>query len=205
VSNLPTPGDWPAYVLEAYLGKSAKKGTPELRILFQCSDEHGPKVWAYRYFTDGTAEYLVKELKAMGWDPAEHDYDFDQLETVRDPETNAIVRDSALCGTWVSIVVKEEEYEGKTQTKVAFINSATVREEMPAEERKTFLADLRKRMIAVGGAPKKAKQPNGKKPPPSPAAQAQKERVKQAVEDHSEKHGGSTPPPADDDWDDIRF
>jgi len=203
VSDL-RPGTYNAYVTEAYLGKSRNKGTPQLEIRFQLEGDSAPFIWAYRYFTDNGWQYLEKELKAMGWDPRAHDYDFEKLDTKKDND-GRIVRHSALAENpcWVQIVVQDETYTddqgvSRTSTKVRFINEIRVREEMPEQEKKTFLTDLRKRMIAASGqshnagrqpgSPPRPRTPQGSATPANEGGQSSperthKERVQDAVAD----------------------
>lgn len=102
-----SPGTWKAEVLAAGLTSSPNKGTPQVAIEFKLLEgpDAGGRITHYAAITEKRLEYTVKELRACGWSGD----DLDDLSSV-------------VAGTPVDLVLAEEEYEGKTRTKVAFIN-----------------------------------------------------------------------------------
>lgn len=170
-------GKYKVEIVGVHVGKSGKKGTPQIEFVFAGELGH---ISGYRYITEGTWPYLEKELIGLGWNPQENGYEFEKLET-------------ALVGVKCEIVTKQESYrdpetgEDKVSLKVQFINGpGRVREEMPEEERKPFLAALRKSVIGFSGKPPKKADPKAE----------HKARVEQATKDGIANQRGKQKPAA---------
>jgi hypothetical protein len=85
-----------------------KTGNEEIRALFEIADGElkGQTITWRGYFTEGTAERTVESLRYMGWAG-------DDITDIQGLSANE-----------VQIVIKHEEWEGKMQAKVAWVNRA---------------------------------------------------------------------------------
>jgi hypothetical protein len=133
-------------------------GKQQLAVTFEHEDEQHRKQFVtwYGFFTDAALPWTVEALRALGWDPEANNWDILGLD-----ETPLLV------GREVSLVLEEEEYEGKLRTKVRFINAlggAGV-ERLEPNAAKAFASDLRKRLMNV--APPKATRPATGGPSPA--------------------------------------
>lgn len=101
-------GTWGAEVLGAMLTVSSQKKTPQVAIEFRLMDgpDQGSKIIHYAAVTEGRLKYTVEELRTCGWTGD----DLEDLSTVK-------------AGTPVELVLAEEEYNGRVNTKVRFINA----------------------------------------------------------------------------------
>lgn len=134
-----------ATVVQNGLGRSGN-GTEQLAV--QLQDEAGHSGTWYGFFSEKGYPVTERALKeALGWDPAEHGYDF-----------SALAQSDLFAGREVEIVVRSETYEGKPQIKIAFLNGIggglQMKERMSADEVSDFSRRMRARI--TGGAPVKA-------------------------------------------------
>lgn len=99
-------GKFKAEVLGGVLTKSSSKGTEQVAVTFRLLEgpDEGRDITAYLALTDARLPYTVKELRLMGWKD-----DLNDLLTIQ--------------GSFVDLVLEHEQYNGKTQTKVKFINA----------------------------------------------------------------------------------
>lgn len=166
--NIPQPGNYRARATTAKLGWS-NNDKPQVAILFKVVDPNGTEftgeeIAAYLSLAEGAFEITIKALRACGW----------QGENISDLSTVG----SEDC----EIVVGEEEYQGKVQTKVRWVNrlggALQLKREMAPDEALRFARSVRGRVIAAsGGSPhqRPAAQPTAPTPaqpgPPRPPAQ----------------------------------
>lgn len=116
------------------------------QIVINARDAHGNTATAYLFLTDAAWPYTQEKLATLGWDVWEHNFEFDRLDDEPSP----------IAGNQVEFVIENTLYEGKIIPKVAFINAiGGVRERMPADEAKSFAAQLRSRLMP------KSSRPNG--------------------------------------------
>lgn len=86
--------------------QNEKSGREEMRVLFElCGGEHnGETITWYGYFTEKTAERTLESLRYMGWAGTDIT-DIQGLDQKR-----------------VQLVIEHDDYNGKTRTKVAWVN-----------------------------------------------------------------------------------
>lgn len=136
-----------------------KASTGNVQIVVALKDEDGNGITAFLSTTDRALEYTEKKLIAMGWNPADYDYDLSKLN---EP-------DCALVGMrdFKFEVVEQPDLNGDPQRRVGWIGEpgSGVGERLEAGEARSFAAELRKRLIAQRGkpTPKAAPATAGKK------------------------------------------
>lgn len=147
MDNLIAQGRYRARAVDAQLGLS-KSNSEQVGIGFEILDEGQYEGWhitGFFSFSDAAADYTLEKMRNAGW----------QGDDVSDL--------SSLCpaeGECV-IVIRHEEYEGKTQVKVAFVNkpgTGKVKMAAPLEgaAASSFAARMRAKAIASrqeGGRP----------------------------------------------------
>ena len=131
-----------------------------------------PMTW-YGFFSERAWETTEKALRALGWDPVEHDYQFDALSP-GDP------MDTPLAGAEASLVIEQEDDgEGGCRTRIRWVNSPggalAVKERMEPGEAAAFSDDLRARLIARRGPQQRRPAPasHARRPPATPRTSAQ--------------------------------
>ena len=194
------PGTYDVVVDGSWCGKiNNERQTPYIDIRF-IEEETGNYCYARQFLSEKAWPHTEKALKILGWDPAERDYRFSEIDQVHDDD-GAVVDPSALNGAEATIVVEEDSYEadGETRvtTKVKWINQrggAPRRRELPAGERADFLKGLRKQVMSQGAAAPKRERA---KPP----ANDRSERLRQAAADGANRQRGGD----EYDFDDIPF
>lgn len=137
-------GTYRAKALEGDMGR-ASTGTEQVAVLIEL--ETGDRLTWYGYFSDAAAERTIESLLAMG---------------VTDLETLA-----GLGSQHFEVVVDDEEYQGKTRTKVKFINrlggGVAMKSRMNEAERKSFAHRYRGKFLsmqrAAGTTPADAPSP----------------------------------------------
>jgi len=159
------------------LGMSST-GKEQIAILFDLVGEHGEQfqsiTW-FGYFTDNTVDRTLDSLRHCGWDS-------DSLAELDNLNANE-----------VELVIGEEEYDGKTRTRVLWVNRQSrlaLREQMSPQAMAAFAAKLRGKTIAHKkkyGAQSAAQS--------KPASNGQQRRSQQQDPD-----GYYGPPPSDDDY-----
>lgn len=110
-------------------------GKEQVALMFQItSGEHeGKSIAWFGYFTEKTAERTMESLRYCGW----HTDTLADLSGVTDNE--------------VEIVVEDETYEGKTRSKVKWVNRASklnLKDKMDANALQAFAARMRGLAIA---------------------------------------------------------
>lgn len=165
----PNPRTYRAKAVEYGLGTTAG-GKEQLAVRFEVQDPETPGqsfTW-YAYFTDAALERTIESLRHCGWTG-------DDLSDLSGIERNE-----------VSIVVEDEEYEGKVRAKVRWVNALgglALKSRMEGGQAKAFAASLKDRIRGLGvGKPAAAK-------PSSPAASGG---------DDTWRHPGAKAPPPED-------
>jgi hypothetical protein len=116
--------------------ENERTGNEEIRTLFQITEEgpdSGSNITWRGYFTEGTAERTIESLRYMGW------------------TGNDITDIQGLDANEVQLVIKHEEYEGKPQAKVAWVNRLAqvyMGQPMSADKKKAFAARMKGLVVA---------------------------------------------------------
>jgi hypothetical protein len=152
-----------ALITGSNLQKGKSDDDPVVMVYFMAD---GETITAWLYTTLAAWPYTQKKLAACGFDPAENDFNLAALDLEGDA--------NPIANQHVRIVVKEEEFEGKIRSKVAWIGPGDgMVERMAPEEAVSFTKALRRRLMASQGAPKKSAPPKKTSPKSAPAAPAQ--------------------------------
>ncbi|MCE9637712.1 MAG: hypothetical protein K8T90_18590 [Planctomycetes bacterium] len=199
------PGRYIGTVTSSCLGR-AGNGTEQIAIGFDVhlgvDQQSVPMTW-YGFFTDKAWETTEKALRALGWDPAEHDYQLDALNP-QDPY------DTPIKGAEAQLVLEhEDDGEGGQRIRIRWVNSVNgglvVKERMDPGTAAEFSQTLRSRLIAQRGpqtprrsAPTPTRPPAG--PPPSRTAVAPR-----SPGPARPAPAPAPPPPDDVNFDDIPF
>lgn len=121
----------------------------EFQILTEGA-EYSTITW-YGYFTEDTWQRTIESLRYMGWKG-------ENLEDL-----------SGLDANEVELEVGEEEYQGKTQTKVKWVNRAgglNLKAPLSPERKKSFAAQMSQKIRALDASQGNRKpSQNGVKPP----------------------------------------
>lgn len=133
----------------------AKTGTEEIRVLFQVTDEgefNGHHITWRGYFSEQTAERTIESLRYLGWSG-------DDVTNIQGLDANE-----------VQIVVEHEEYQGKTQVKIAWVNrlaSVYVGQPMSDAKKMAFKDRMKGLVMATRQTSGAARQPapGGPRPP----------------------------------------
>lgn len=130
------PGQWKvnARVTGSQMG-TTQTGKEQLVISFETDDEKNKKISKYLFFTDKSMDISLKALVALGWKPEDHDYNITLLNGT-----------DVLVGREATLVLENEEYNGKTTTKVVFVNSKAP-PPMDAASAEAFGNTLRDRLM----------------------------------------------------------
>lgn len=149
-SNIIPEGYYKAKPVEMELAEAGTNKTPQVAVRFQFTEEAGELagrtiVW-YGYLTEKTLARTVESLRYMGWQGT----DLSDLSTA----TGDVV-----------IVVGHEEYEGKLQARVKFVNSGhapLTKNPLDEAGKKAFARSMAGAIAALGVAgPRQAPKPNG--------------------------------------------
>ena len=134
-----TTGRFIAAVEGAMLTKSSNKGTEQVAVEFRLLEgpNSGQRITAYLALTEARLPYTVKELRICG-------FQGDDLTAL-----------DGLKGTEVELVLDDDTYNGKTRTKVSFINKPGGPKE--ASDKAAVAAKWRAKIAAL---PKEAEQPD---------------------------------------------
>ncbi len=117
----------------------AGTGTMQIGVVFELLDqEPGTYITYYGYFTDGALEFTLKALRAMGW----------QGSDITELDNNG----GGLDQREVQIVVEHEEYQGRIQTKVKWVNSLggmAMANRVTGDKLASFAAGLRGKIMGL--------------------------------------------------------
>lgn len=201
------PGRYLGTVTSSCLGR-AGNGTEQLAIGFDVhlgvDQQSVPMTW-YGFFTDKAWETTERALRALGWEPSEHDYRLDELNPA-DPY------DTPIKGAQAQLVLEhEDDGEGGQRIRIRWVNSVNgglvVKERMDPGTAAEFSQTLRSRLIAQRGP----QTPRRAAPPPTrPAAAPAPSRTpiapRATVPARPAPAPGPAAPPVDDvNFDDIPF
>lgn len=143
------PGTYRATAIRATLGES-KTGKEFVAVDFELDDGAATQIQWRGFFTEKTADRTFESLRACGWKG-------DDLGDITFPDGNA-----------VHLVIEDEEYEGKTHSRVQWVNAIrgpSVKGEMDANARKAFAAKMRGAIIAFDKKNPDAAPKGGDAPP----------------------------------------
>ena len=137
---------------ESYQWCYSSKGTKAICVRFEIldGDDAGTYINWYGYFSEKTWERTVESLKYMGFKGT----DLTELGELQE---------------MVSLEVINEEYNGKNQSKVKWVNSLgakniLVNSPMPDRDLREFAAAMQSRIDAMQRKPTELKTPQGKVP-----------------------------------------
>lgn len=136
----------------AALGTTSS-GKEQIAIQFEFIDPVGERLTWYGYFTDAAFERTIEQLRACGWTGSSLDeFAADHLPAGVDRQ--------------VELVVQHEEYQGKTQVRLAFVNSIgaglALKSAMDAGQARAFAAKMKGRIAALSGGVPPAARPQSK-------------------------------------------
>ena len=199
------PGRYMGTVTSSCLGR-AGNGTEQIAIGFDVhlgvDQQSVPMTW-YGFFTDRAWETTEKALRALGWDPAEHDYQLDALNP-HDPY------ETPLKGAQAQLVLEhEDDGEHGQRIRIRWVNSVggglVVKERMEAGEATAFSQNLRAKLIAQKG-PQQRRPAAPARPVAAPAA-ARTATAPRPSAPATRPAPAAVPAsqPADVDFDDIPF
>ena len=155
-------------------------GKEQIAVQFEFLDPAGERLTWYGYFTDAAFERTIESLRTCGWTGS-------SLDEFAGEKLPAGVNHQ------VELVVQHEEYEGKTQVRIAFVNSIggglALKSAMDANQARAFAAKMKGRIAALSGGIPPAARPPAKVVPravPKPAPAATIMDVPQEVLDKQE-------------------
>jgi hypothetical protein len=130
-------GRYRARAVQGVLGRTSK-GTEQVAVEFQLYDAEGvpgASITWFGYFSDATFERTIESLRHCGWVG-------DDLSDLTGIDSNE-----------VSLVIENEEYQGKLYPKVRWVNApgggVALREQLSATEAKSFAQRMRSRILAM--------------------------------------------------------
>lgn len=132
-----TCGAWRAKAISADFGRTAKS-SEQVAVLLEFLDgpNQSQRITWYGYFTEKTADRTLESLMIAGWDGD------DLYELV------------GLGTTDFEAVVEEDTYEGKTRTKVQWINrmygnTPAMKQKLNDGEKRAFAERMKGRALAL--------------------------------------------------------
>jgi len=152
------PGTYRGVVTSTDLAKT-KSGKEQIAIRFQF--ENGESLSWYGFFTEAAFRMTEKALDALGWNPADNDYRFHELNGT-----------TVLNGAEADCVVEVETTDDYgTQTRIRWVNrvGGGMVERMEEDEAARFAAEIRKKCIAwkgAGGGSRPSARPAQTRPAP---------------------------------------
>lgn len=184
-----SPGTYRARPVSAALGYTMN-GNEQIAVTFETLDPAGERVTWYGYFTEKSSDRTLQSLRYCGW-RGNYLADFygEQLPEGFDQE--------------VDIVVEQEEYQGKTYTKVAWVNSGgsgmALRNAMTQDQAKAFGAKMRRTIDALdkaadrpAAAPVKAQAKPATRPAPRAVPASRPAQAEPPLEVLNEQAAGAT-------------
>lgn len=163
------PGKHRVVVQNAGFVGSGADGRPQLSIYFV--DDVGEGIAWYHSlgvlkdggFSQASCDFACDQLRALGWDANERGFAFEELGEQNSP----------IVGREAEIVVVSDTFDGKTHTKVKYINDPNRpragAERMAPEQATSFLDRVRSELRKAGKA-----VPQASAPRPVPASASPK-------------------------------
>lgn len=154
-------GTWKAKSIGGALGMTST-GKEQVAVEFEFTEgpNMGQRMTWHGYFTDKTTERTFESLRIAGWRGQDLD-DLSDLSRSDVPE--------------VALVLKEEPYEGKMQTKIAWVNRVSgiaLKSQLDPNAAKSFAARMKAQIIAFdakqGQKPAQKQRTNGVSGDPRP-------------------------------------
>lgn len=150
-----TDGVYRARAVSATLGENSK-GNEQVAIQFRflAAELVGQTITWYGTFTDKSADISIKALRACGW------------------QGNDLTELLGIDANDVDLVVANETWEGKSRTKVKWvnpINALAMGTPLAQDKAKAFAARMKGTILAFdksNGTPKKARPVTPPEPPP---------------------------------------
>lgn len=141
------------------IGK-AQTGNYQIGIEFDLLDLPGHAITYYGSFSDKAYEFTIKAMRACGWQGAD-------LAVLEGLDANEVV-----------LVVEHEEYNGKVQAKVKWVNSQgglAMANALQGDELAAFAASMRGKILAADpGAARRQASPSRSNGAAKPASAPQK-------------------------------
>jgi hypothetical protein len=119
---------------------TTEKGNPQIAVTFVITTAGADleEITWYGYFTDKTEERTIQSLRYCGWQGD----DFTNLDGMNENE--------------VELVIEDEDYQGKTYTKVKWVNrpggSAALKAPLAGNALQEFAARMRSKVRAIDAA-----------------------------------------------------
>jgi hypothetical protein len=164
------PGKYRGRPVAAALGL-ASTGTEQIAVQFDLVDPPGERITWYGYFTDATTERTIESLRHCGWRDPNND-----LSVFVAGEPLPVGFDQE-----VELVVQQEAYNGKTQTKVAFVNGGgglALKNALDKGQAQSFAERMKRQIDALDRA---AGRPSGGSAAPRQAPRTTGARQTQAA------------------------
>lgn len=143
-----------ARAAEWALGMS-QTGKEQIAVMFRITEglHEGKHITWFGFFTEGTLDRTLESLRHCGWD------------------SDSLAELDSLGANEVDLVIEDETYEGKTRSRVKWVNRVSklaLKEQMTPDQVKAFAARLRGKTVAS-----KQKYTAGASAPKPRAAQQQ--------------------------------
>ena len=133
------PGNYRGRPVRAALGITSK-GTEQIAVEFELIEPAGERMTWYGFFTEATTDRTIESLRHCGWQGVDLSVfiEGEQLPAGFDRE--------------VDLVVKHEEYEGKTRARIAWVNSGgglAMKNVMDKVQGQTFAERMKRQIVAL--------------------------------------------------------
>lgn len=133
-TNNSLAGTHRARAQEWQLGMSST-GKEQIAVMFQLigGPHDGKHITWFGYFTDNTVDRTLESLRHCGWD------------------SDSIAELDSLGANEVELVIEDETYEGKTRSKVKWVNRVSrlqMKDQMSPAQVQAFAAKLRGKTVA---------------------------------------------------------
>ena len=135
--------------VSAALGTTSS-GKEQIAVQFEFLEPVGERMTWYGFFTDAAFDRTIESLRAMGWTGSALDeFAGEKLPAGVDHQ--------------VELVVQHEEYQGKTQARLSFVNSIgaglALKSAMTHDQARAFAAKMKGRIAALSGGVPPAARP----------------------------------------------
>lgn len=166
MSNLIAEGNYRGKPVRGALGLTST-GKEQIAVQFDFVEPAGTRLTWYGYFTDAAMDRTIESLRHCGWRGDDLSvFDGQSLPAGFDQE--------------VELVVKHEEYQGKTSARIAFINGGgglAMKEALTQDQASAFAKRMKSRIGAFDRAAGRAPAPSATqqqlpRPLPRPAPRA---------------------------------